>query len=111
MMVDNADFRGAVDRVATVSAERSRSVKLSVEPGKVVLQVTNAETGLGVEEVEAEYNADPLEIGFNAKYLLDVAQQIEGGKARFEFGDANSQARVIDPEDVSAQYVLMPLRV
>lgn len=111
MLVDNNDFRGAVDRVATVSAERSRSVKLSVEPGKVVLQVTNAETGHGQEEVEADYSADPIEIGFNAKYLLDVAQQIEGDQARFEFGDANSQARVVDPADVSAQYVLMPLRV
>ena len=111
MLVANGDFRSAVDRVATVSAERSRSVKLSVGDGKVVLQVTNAETGHGVEEVEAEFDNDPLEIGFNAKYLLDVAQQIEGDKARFEFNDANSQARVIDPDDLAAQYVLMPLRV
>ena len=111
MLVDNAAFRSAVDRVATVSAERSRSVKLTVDDGKVVLQVTNAETGHGVEEVEAEFSAAPIEIGFNAKYLLDVAQQIEGEQARFEFGDANSQARVIDPSDPSAQYVLMPLRV
>ena len=109
--VTNADFRNAVDRVATVSVERSRSIKLSLESQKVVLQVQNSETGHGVEEVEANYQGEPIEIGFNAKYLLDVAQQIEGDEARFEFGDANSQARVLDPADPCAQYVLMPLRV
>lgn len=111
MTVANGDFRGAVDRVSTVSAERSRSVKMTLDKGHLTLQVSNVDMGQGVEELEVGYEASPLEIGFNARYLLDVAQQIEGDEVRFEFGDANSPARILDTADTAAQYVLMPLRV
>jgi DNA polymerase-3 subunit beta len=111
LSVNNKDFAAAVDRVATVSAERSRSVKLSLSAGKVTLAVSHSETGQGVEEVEAEYDAEAMEIGFNAKYLLDVTGQIEGVDARIEFNDPASPARVLDAKDAGAQYVLMPLRV
>jgi DNA polymerase-3 subunit beta len=94
-----------------VSAERSRSVKLSLAPGKLTLAVSHSETGQGTEELEADYDSDPMEIGFNAKYLLDVAQQIESDETRIEFNDAASPARVLDASDAGAQYVLMPLRV
>jgi len=111
LTVDNKAFSAAVDRVSTVSAERSRSVKLSLASGKLTLAVSHSETGQGVEELEADYDSDPMEIGFNAKYLLDVAQQIESDEARIEFNDAASPARVLDAKDSGAQYVLMPLRV
>jgi DNA polymerase-3 subunit beta len=111
LTIDNQQFREAVDRVATVSAERSRSVKLSLASGKLTLAVTHSETGQGTEELEAEYDSDPMEIGFNAKYLLDVAQQIESEETRIEFNDVASPARVLDAKDAGAQYVLMPLRV
>jgi DNA polymerase III subunit beta len=111
LKVDNKAFREAVDRVATVSAERSRSVKLALAPGKLTLAVSHSETGQGTEELEAQYDSDPIEIGFNAKYLLDVAQQIEAEETLIEFNDAASPARVLDSKDTGAQYVLMPLRV
>jgi len=111
MMVDTKDFKAAVDRVATVSAERSRSVKLSVSPGKLMLAVSHSESGHGAEDLEVSYDSEPIEIGFNAKYLLDVAGQIESEETRIEFNDAASPARVIDAKDSGAEYVLMPLRV
>lgn len=111
LTVDTRLFKDAVDRVATVSAERSRSVKLSLSPGKVTLAVSHSESGQGVEDVEADYSSEPFEIGFNAKYLLDVAGQIGSDETRFEFNDAASPARVLDAKDEGAQYVLMPLRV
>jgi DNA polymerase-3 subunit beta len=111
MVAAKDEFREAVDRVATVSAERSRSVKMSVAPGRLTLAVSHAETGQGTEELEADYAGEPMEIGFNAKYLLDVAQQIEGEGARFEFNDPASPARVLDTRDPGVQFVLMPLRV
>lgn len=111
LTIDNKAFEAAVDRVSTVSAERSRSVKMSMEDGKLVLAVSNAETGQGHEEIEADYAHEPMEIGFNAKYLLDIAGQIEATDAEFLFNDPASPALVLDPEDAHAQYVLMPLRV
>lgn len=111
LTVNNTELEKAVDRVATVSAERSRSVKLSLSEDKLTLTVNHAETGHGVEEVEGQYSADALEIGFNAKYLLDVSQQIDGDEVVFEFNDPASPALVRDPSDPASQYVLMPLRV
>ncbi|NBC20306.1 MAG: DNA polymerase III subunit beta [Alphaproteobacteria bacterium] len=111
LSIDNKAFEAAVDRVATVSAERSRSVKLSLEEGRLVLAVSHAETGAGQEEIEADYSSEPMEIGFNAKYLLDISGQIEGSEAEFLFNDPASPALVLDPDDAHAQYVLMPLRV
>jgi DNA polymerase-3 subunit beta len=111
LIVDNSEFAAAIDRVSTVSAERSRSVKLSLSEGKIVLAVTHGDSGHGVEECEADYSAEAMEIGFNARYLLDVCQQIENDTVRIEFQDTGAPARVLDALDPGAQYVLMPLRV
>ena len=111
MTVDNALFAAAVDRVATISSEKSRSVKLSVESGRVVLTVRNMETGQAVEELEVDYDGEPFEIGFNARYLLDVCGQIQGATAEFRFGAGSlDPTLVLDPADADVQYVLMPLR-
>lgn len=111
LTVDNSAFGAAVDRVSTVSAERSRSVKLSLSSGRLSLAVNHSETGAGNEEIEAAYEAEPMEIGFNAKYLLDIAGQIEASDVEFLFNDAASPALVLDPSDGSSRFVVMPLRV
>ena len=111
LRVDNALFAQAVDRVATISAEKSRSVKMAVESGRITLTVRNMEAGQAVEEIEVDYAGDSFEIGFNARYLLDVAGQITGSEAEFRFADPASPTLVLDPEDPGVQYVLMPLRV
>ena len=109
--IDRAVFAAAVDRVATISAEKSRSVKLAFELDRVTLTVRNMEAGQGVEEVEIGYSEEPFEIGFNARYLLDVCGQITGETAAFKFADPASPTLVLDPGDPGVQYVLMPLRV
>jgi DNA polymerase-3 subunit beta len=111
LTVDIGVFAAAVDRVATISAEKSRSVKMAIEAGKIVLTVRNMEAGQAVEELEAEYDRDSFEIGFNARYLLDVAGQIKGDAAEFRFADPASPTLVLDASDPGVQYVLMPLRV
>jgi len=111
LTVDNALFAQAVDRVATISAEKSRSVKMAVESGKVILTVRNMEAGQAVEEIEVDYDGEPFDIGFNARYLLDVAAQIHGETAEFRFSDPDSPTLVLDPADADVRYVLMPLRV
>ena len=111
LTVENALFAQAVDRVATISAEKSRSVKLAIESGRMVLTVRNMEAGQAVEELEIDYTGEPFEIGFNARYLLDVTDQIQGETTEFRFADPASPTLVIDPSDAGVQYVLMPLRV
>ena len=111
LRVDNAAFSRAVDRVSTVSADKTRSVKLSLGSDKLELLVNNPETGTATEELAVEYPADGMEVGFNARYLLDIAGQIDGETATFELADAASPTVVRDEEDARALYVLMPLRV
>jgi len=109
--VDCKLFAEAVDRVSTISTEKSRAVKLSIERGSVTLSATSPENGTATEELEVRYSAQPLEIGFNARYLLDITEQIEGEGARFAMADAASPTIVRDSADGSALYVLMPMRV
>jgi len=111
LIVDNAVFAAAVDRVSTISAEKSRSIKLTLEGDNLTLAVNNPEHGNAREDLMVDYGAEPLEIGFNAKYLLDVTAQIEARDAEFVMSDAASPALVRDPDDKGAVYVLMPLRV
>lgn len=111
LRVETTDFAQAVDRVSTVSADRTRSVKLALEADRLRLTVNNPEAGSALEELSVDYGGDPLEIGFNARYLLDVAQQIDGETATFKLADPSSPTVILDEEDERALYVLMPLRV
>jgi DNA polymerase-3 subunit beta len=111
VMIDTKLFADAVDRVATISAEKSRSVKLAIETGKLTLTVRNMEAGQAVEEIEIDYEGDSFEIGFNARYLLDVCGQIGGESMELRFADPASPTLVLDPTDGGVRYVLMPLRV
>src|SRR5277367_1189277 len=78
------DFAEAVDRVSTISTEKSRAVKLKIEHGSLEISATSPENGKAEEELEARYSAAPLEIGFNSRYLLDIAEQIQGEGVQFE---------------------------
>lgn len=111
MEVDPKNFSRAVDRVATVAAEKTRAVKLSIKDKAVTLSANN-DNGSATEEVEVEFNNDgQIEIGFNARYLLDVTQLLEGGQCRFLISDSASPAIVQDNSDPSSLYVLMPMRI
>ncbi|NWH09091.1 MAG: DNA polymerase III subunit beta [Alphaproteobacteria bacterium] len=112
--VNASDLAEAVDRVATISAEKTRAVKLNLERDRLTLSVVNPEAGSANEELPVDYGAEPLEIGFNARYLLDILQQLDGSEAKFLLADAGSPTVVRDAgegADLSTLYVLMPMRV
>ncbi|MCR9256647.1 MAG: DNA polymerase III subunit beta [Alphaproteobacteria bacterium] len=111
LSLDCKSFAQAVDRVATISTEKSRAVKLALEPGLLTLSASSPDAGMATEEVEVGYDAGQMEIGFNSKYLLDIAQQIEGDQVEFVLADAASPTVVLDAGDSGALYVLMPMRV
>lgn len=111
MEVDAAEFASAVDRVATVSQERSRAVKLAMEQDKLTLSVNSPDAGSAAEELVVAYGDEGMEIGFNAKYLLEIASQVDRENAVFMFADANAPTLVREGDDKSAVYVVMPMRV
>lgn len=111
MAVSKDAFAAAVDRVSTLSSEKGRAVKLEISKKKLVLSVNNPDAGSATEEIPVDYAGPPLEIGFNARYLLDICAQIESEEAVFLLADPSSPTLVKDAEDGGALYVLMPMRV
>jgi DNA polymerase-3 subunit beta len=109
--VEKKEFEQAVDRVSTIASERGRAVKLSLTGGRLVLSVTNPDSGSANEELDVVYDADPIDIGFNSRYLLDIAAQIEGDTAVLKLADPGSPTLVQDKDSKGALYVLMPMRV
>ncbi len=109
--VDAAEFARAVDRVATVSSERSRAVKLALDEDRLVLSVNAPDSGAAEEELAVAYGDEPLEIGFNARYLLEIAGQVDRENAVFMFDTPDHPTLMREGNDTSAVYVVMPMRV
>ena len=111
MNVNCRELAEVVDRVATISTEKSRSVKLQLKTRTLVLSANSPESGTAREELEVQYDSDDLEIGFNSRYLLDITNQIEGENIEFSLADPGSPTIVRDQDDNTSLYVLMPMRV
>ena len=111
MTVDRRMFAEAVDRVSTIASEKSRAVKISLKKGSMLLSASSPEYGSANEELEITYDGPAIEIGFNARYLLDITSQLQGTEAEFKLADAASPTLLGDASDASALYVLMPMRV
>ncbi|HEV7455550.1 MAG TPA: DNA polymerase III subunit beta [Roseococcus sp.] len=113
MEVARQAFADAVGRVAAISSERSRPVKLSIGRNHLLLTASSAEQGSAQEELDEDvvtYAAAPIEIGFQARYLADITDQV-GDMLRFKFSDGSAPTVVQDAGDEGALYVLMPMRV
>lgn len=110
--VDCKEFATAVDRVSSVSSEKSRAVKLEAEKNNLSIIASAPDAGSGQEDMEVDYkSAEKIEIGFNSRYLLDVAGQITGKIIRFVMSDGASPTLISDLEDAEVIYVLMPMRI
>jgi DNA polymerase-3 subunit beta len=111
MQIDGKLFSQAVDRVSVVSMDKTRGVKLALEPGRLIISANSPEHGNASEELDVNYDADGMETGFNARYLLEMMSQIDGDTVQFLLSDAASPALVRDSAEPGALYVVMPMRV
>jgi DNA polymerase-3 subunit beta len=111
LKLDPKSFSAGVDRVSTIASEKTRAVKMSVDRDKVTLSVTSPENGVATEEVPADYGSDGLEIGFNARYLLDILGEIDGDTVEVHLADAAAPTLLRENDKSNALYVLMPMRV
>src|SRR5215471_2900013 len=103
----------AISRVAQFADERSRAVRLKLEKGELKLSASSTETGESEDSIEADYNGDPLTIGFNAQYITDFLKAAGTGDVRLELKDPQSagQLRPADGEDYKYRYIVMPMRI
>ena len=111
LKLDPKTFAQGVDRVSTIASEKTRAVKMMVDRDKVTLSVTSPESGTATEELAADYGADNIEIGFNARYLLDILGEIDGDTVEVHLADAAAPTLLRENDKSDALYVLMPMRV
>jgi DNA polymerase-3 subunit beta len=111
LKLDPKSFSAGVDRVSTIASEKTRAVKISVDRDKVTLSVTSPENGVATEELAADYGNDGIEIGFNARYLLDILGEIDGDTVEVHLADAAAPTLLRESDKSNALYVLMPMRV
>ena len=109
--VDCKVFAESVDRVSAVAYEKSKAIKMKLAKSKLTLLASTPDSGSAVEDIEVAYDSSPIEIGFNSRYLLDIAEQIEGKFMKFMISDASSPAIITELDDSNAVYVLMPMRI
>lgn len=109
--VDAKAFAEAVDRVSIMSTDKLRPVKIRVEENTMAISAHSSETGSAVEELEVKYGSNSVDFGFNARFILDVTQQIASPTLQILIGDDTQAIIAKDAGDESALYVLMPMRV
>ncbi|MBI1326115.1 MAG: DNA polymerase III subunit beta [Alphaproteobacteria bacterium] len=109
--VNPKEFSSGIDRVSTISDGKSRAVKITLNGKTVTISASSPDAGSATEDIEVRSEAPAIEIGFNARYLLDITSQIDGDGCRLTLSDPSSPTIIQDSSDNSALYVLMPLRV
>jgi DNA polymerase III subunit beta len=111
LKLDPKSFMEGVDRVSTIASEKTRAVKMALDRDKITLSVTSPENGTASEEVPGDYAAQGFEIGFNARYLMDILHQIDGDLVEVHLADAAAPTLIRENDKAPALYVLMPMRV
>lgn len=101
----------ALRRVSILSAERSHNVRMTLGEGILGLSSSHSEFGSASEELEAEIEGEPLDVGFNARYFLDVLAVTDAEQVRIEFGDSLSPCLIRPAIDGEALFVIMPMRL
>lgn len=104
-------FAEAVDRVSMLSPDKTKAIKMHVHAGNITFSAQSAENGFACEDIPVSYTGEAIEMGFNARYVLDVVQQIKGDTFQIHVNDATIPAIVKDSKDENALYVLMPMRI
>ncbi len=111
LIIDNKEFIDAVDRVSTVSSDRTRAIKFELSEKQLMISAENPDQGSAKEYLNVHYTGDNLEIGFNSRYLLDIAKQISGTQVKFLLSDKLSPTLIFDDDDKQALYLLMPMHI
>ena len=108
---DRDQLRAALQRAAILSNEKYRGIRLGIRPSTIVIQAHNPEQEEAEEELEASYDGEELEIGFNVNYLLDALAAVETEQVELGLTDANSSCLLRSPGSKDAKYVVMPMRL
>jgi len=108
---DRETLRQALARISILSNEKFKGVRLVMGEAGLKVQTNNPEQEEAEEEVEVSYQGEPLEIGFNVVYLMDILTSLDSDSVRIEFGDSNSSCLVTESGSSQFRHVVMPMRL
>ena len=109
--MDRDVMLGALQRAAILTTDKFKGVRLTLSLGSLRVSSTNAEQEEASEELEIDYSGDPVDIGFNVQYLLDVLSNLKNATVQFALQDPNASALITTPDDPEFKYVVMPMRM
>ena len=111
VLADRETLRQTFSRVAILSNEKYRGVRLQIESGQITCTANNPDQEQAEEVVSVDYSGDGVDIGFNISYLLDVLNTLKGETAKITLTDSNSSALIQDAASDESLYVVMPMRL
>ncbi len=111
MEVDRETLKRSMSRIAILSNEKYRGIRLTLTAGNLSIQANNPDQEEAEEELQVDYDESDVEIGFNVTYLIDVLNVLSSEKVQIKLKDSNSSAIISDSQDDSSLYVVMPMRL
>ena len=110
--INRKKFIESINRISTISSEKSKAIKLNLNKDKIIISANNVEEGgSGVEEINIKYNGPSLDIGFNSSYLKEILNQFTLEEITILFSDSTAPTIIKDSSKIESLYVLMPMRV
>jgi DNA polymerase-3 subunit beta len=111
MEVSRETLKQSMSRIAILSNEKYRGIRLTLTSGNLSIQANNPDQEEAEEELQVNYDETEMEIGFNVTYLIDVLNVLDSDKVKIKLKDSNSSCIISDSEDSSCLYVVMPMRL
>lgn len=111
VMTEREVLLGALQRAAILTTDKFKGVRLTLSPGTLRVSSTNAEQEEASEDLEVDYQGEPVDIGFNVQYLLDVLSNLKSKTLQLALQDPNASALITTADDPEFKYVVMPMRI
>ena len=111
MGLNRLEVLQAMQRASILSNEKYRGIRMVLGANSLRLVSSNSEQEEAEEELEIVYAGEPLDVGFNVTYLIDVLNNVQSETVEFSFADANSSCLVTVPDNPNYKYVVMPMRI
>ena len=109
--LDREQFRDTLSRVAILSNEKFRGIRLHFKNGTMTLHSNNPENESAEEEIDINYSGDSFEIGFNVTYLLEAVNHLEANVINLELSSPDTSALLHSADDSETRYIVMPIRL
>lgn len=109
--IDRLRLHQALNRAAILTNDKYRGVRLAMTTNSLRIACNNNEQEEAQEEIEIDYNYDPIDIGFNVQYIQDVLANLDSEAVRCQFGDVNSSMLITLAGEDYFRYVVMPMRI